>query len=254
MNKSVPPFSLISSLARKKKKIAGILLFTWILNLVMPSTVYALTSGPAQPETQAFQPVGLTDMVDLTSGDFKYNIPLMDVDGYPLNLTYQSGSGIDDEASWVGLGWNMNIGAINRQLRGIPDDASGANSGDKLGDKIDIVHAVKKKVTIGGKLSGKLEVKGKLKSGQGGSASGTVNIGIFSDNYTGIGAEIGANAGISLSMLNDGVMTASLGLGVTSSTANGASIDVSPSLNMSIGDKTKNNLLLNSSLSFGMNS
>lgn len=257
MNKPLLKFRLLSPFASKRKKISGVLLIIWILNLVLPSAVYALTSGPAQPETQAFQPVGITDMVDLSSGDFKYNIPLMDVDGYPLNLVYQSGAGIDDEASWVGLGWNMNIGAINRQLRGIADDAMGADDASGAsGDKIDIVHDVKKKVTIGGKLSGKLEFKGKLRAagGKGPSASGTVNIGIFTDNYTGIGAEVGANAGISLSMLNDGAMTAGLGLGVTSSTANGASIDVSPSLNMTIGEKTKNNLLLNSSLSFGMNS
>jgi len=211
---------------------------------------FALTSGPAQPETQAFQPVGITDMVDLSSGDFKYNIPLMDVDGYPLNLNYQSGTGIDDEASWVGLGWNMNVGAINRQLRGVPDDA--------LGDEIEVNHYTKPKITIGGKLRGKLEVKGKVKGEAKGKkkviSTPTVSVGIFTDNYTGIGAEIGANAGITIATLNDGEYTAGLGLGVTSSTTGGAGIDVTPSLNRSIGEKTTTKQLTNSSLSFGINS
>ncbi len=32
---------------------------------------------------------------------------------------------MDQEASWVGLGWNINTGEINRQMRGIPDDFKG---------------------------------------------------------------------------------------------------------------------------------
>ena len=57
--------------------------------------------------------------------DFSYNIPLMDVGGYPVNLAYNAGIGMEDEASWVGTGWNINPGAINRQLRGLPDDFAG---------------------------------------------------------------------------------------------------------------------------------
>jgi hypothetical protein len=45
--------------------------------------------------------------------------------GYPINIAYHSGVGMDQEASWVGLGWNINVGAINRQMRGLPDDFSG---------------------------------------------------------------------------------------------------------------------------------
>ncbi len=257
MIKSLRQYRLIHPFTSRKKKVALVLLFIWLFNLVSPSVTFALTSGPAQPETQVFQPAGLTDMVDLSSGDFKYNIPLMDVDGYPLNLNYQSGAGIDDEATWVGLGWNMNVGAINRQLRGVPDDA--------LGDEIHTQHYTRPKITIGGKLSAKIEIKGKGKQKTPASppiqdaknelgASGTVSIGIFTDNYTGIGAEVSANSGISLSRLNDGPLTAGLGLGVTSSTASGASMDATPSLNMSIEEDNKEKLLLRSNLSFGTNS
>jgi hypothetical protein len=79
-------------------------------NLLAPALSYALTSGPVQPETQGFQPAGVSNMVDLQNGSFKYNIPLLDIDGYPINLNYTSGAGMDDEASWVGLGWSLNPG------------------------------------------------------------------------------------------------------------------------------------------------
>ncbi len=94
-------------------------------------SAYALTSGPAQEEFTSFEPLGTTDMVDLYSGDFVYNLPLLAVPGpnggYPVNLAYHSGIGMEQEASWAGLGWNVNVGAINRGLRGLPDDLNGAN-------------------------------------------------------------------------------------------------------------------------------
>jgi hypothetical protein len=67
--------------------------------------------------------------VNLFTGDFSYNIPLMTVPGpnggYPINLAYHAGIGMEQEASWVGLGWNINAGAINRSMRGLPDDFKG---------------------------------------------------------------------------------------------------------------------------------
>src|SRR5258708_526926 len=84
--------------------------------------------GPTQPEMQAFQSVNANNMVDLFSGDFSYNIPLMDVGGYPVNISYRSGISMDQEASWVGLGWNVNPGTITRNMRGLPDDFNGNDS------------------------------------------------------------------------------------------------------------------------------
>ena len=204
-----------------RKKIAAGLLFLISANLLLPPVCLALTSGPTQPEARAFQPAGVSDMVDLFTGDFKYNIPLLDVDGYPINLNYASGSGMDDEASWTGLGWNVNVGAINRQVRGIPDDMSG--------DITETHHYTKPKITVGGKLSAKVEVFGQGTS-VGPKLNGTLSIGVFNDNYTGIGAEVGANAG--LSGLNEGPFTAGLGLGVTSNTTSG--VEVTPSMNLGI--------------------
>ncbi|TCC87293.1 hypothetical protein EZ428_21565 [Pedobacter frigiditerrae] len=222
---------------RRIKRVAQLLLAVWLLNILQPLTSYALTSGPSQPEAQSFQPAGVTDMVDLFSGDFKYNIPLLDVDGYPISMSYQSGAGIDDEATWVGLGWNLNVGAINRQLRGMADDFSG--------DTIITEHDVKPKITVGGRITGKTEFRGnyirddggKITGASGPKITGSLTFGIFSDNYTGIGAEIGANAGISFSRANEGKLTAGMGISVLSSTASG--VDVSPYVNMSIGNYTK---------------
>lgn len=96
-----------------------------LFQVISPSVSYALTSGPSQPEVQSFEPVGTSQMVDLFSGDFNYNIPLLEVGGYPINIAYHAGASMEQEASWVGLGWNLSPGAINRNMRGIPDDFSG---------------------------------------------------------------------------------------------------------------------------------
>ncbi len=95
---------------------------TILFEIIAPSQVHALTGGPSQPEFSSFTPIGVSDMVDLSSGDMNYNIPIMDVGGYPINLAYTGNVGMDDEASWVGLGWNLSAGQINRNVRGIPDD------------------------------------------------------------------------------------------------------------------------------------
>ncbi len=84
--------------------------------------------GPSQPEMSAFKSVGADNMVSPFTGDFSYNIPLLDVGGYPVNMFYNSGITMDEEASWVGLGWNINPGTITRNMRGLPDDFDGTDS------------------------------------------------------------------------------------------------------------------------------
>ena len=127
---------------RNSRWVKGLALFmasSMTLELCWPNQAFALTSGPAQEEFSSFEPVGTTDLVDLNTGDFTYNIPLLSVPGpnggYPINLAYHSGIGMDQEASWVGLGWNVNVGAINRQLRGLPDDFKGDEIVQKMNTK-----------------------------------------------------------------------------------------------------------------------
>ena len=110
---------------KTSKIIACYLALQLILQILQPTALWALTGGPKQPEFNSFTPIGTSDMVNLSSGNFNYNIPIMDVGGYPLNLSYESGITMDQEASWVGLGWNLNVGQINRNVRGLPDDFKG---------------------------------------------------------------------------------------------------------------------------------
>ena len=104
------------------KVLAVFMVLSMIYEISYPTLAWALSGGPSQPEVQSFEPVGTTEMVDLFTGDFNYNIPLMDVGGYPINIAYHSGITMDQEATWVGLGWNINPGVINRNMRGLPDD------------------------------------------------------------------------------------------------------------------------------------
>lgn len=137
----------------KIKIYAWSFLFLLLFEIIFPTASYALTGGPSQPEVQSFEPVGTTEMVDLFSGDFTYNIPLLDVEGYPINIFYQSGITMDQEASWVGLGWNLNPGVINRNLRGLPDDLNG--------EEVVKEFNIKEDYTIGGNYNGETEVFGK---------------------------------------------------------------------------------------------
>jgi len=115
--------------SRFSKVFAMVLLVSFMAELLQPMQLYALTGGPSQPEMAGFTPLSTDNMVDLFSGDFHYTIPIMTVPGpnggFPINLNYNSNIGMEHEASWVGLGWNLNPGAINRQVRGIPDDFCG---------------------------------------------------------------------------------------------------------------------------------
>lgn len=226
--------------ARTRVRIACFFLVLLLVQGLMPSVAWALTSGPVQPESKQFQAAGTSDMVDLFTGDFKYNIPLLDVGGYPVNLNYQSGIGMDDEASWVGLGWNLNVGAMNRNIRGVADDANG--------DTVKTESFMKPKITGGGRLTVRGEIFGS-------GIQGSLSLGVFCDNYTGYGAEIGANAGVSLSLANCGPLTPGIGAGVglTSSTSDGVSVTPSISASLKYNMVAGNTVSASRSLSLGFN-
>lgn len=97
--------------------------------LLISGEAYALTSGPSMPEYTQWEPVEATDMVSLSNGNFSWSLPVMTVPGpglgFPLVLSYHGGIEQKDEASWVGLGWNLEAGAIARQVNKLPDDYRG---------------------------------------------------------------------------------------------------------------------------------
>jgi len=80
---------------RTRKTIAVTLLVLFLSNTFAPGISYALTAGPTAPEATSFEPVDTTDMVNLQTGNFTYNMPLLEVPspegGYPLSLSYHAG-------------------------------------------------------------------------------------------------------------------------------------------------------------------
>jgi hypothetical protein len=204
------------------KATALVLAFSILFQCGVPTVAYALTSGPSQPEVQSFTPASVSDMVEPFSGDFTYNIPLFDIDGYPINISYQSGVTMDQEASWVGLGWNLNPGVINRNVRGLPDDFAG--------ETVNKEYNMKPNTTVGvsGSFGAELFGLDNLKF--------TAGIGANYNNYTGIGFEQTFNVSLSAGSKAFGSNTPSLSLGFTSS-KDGLTISPSFSLDEKGGDK-----------------
>ncbi|MBK8613527.1 MAG: hypothetical protein IPN85_08520 [Flavobacteriales bacterium] len=113
--------------SRPMRIVSAFTILSLLGDVIYPTAAYALTSGPAQPEFTSFEPVVTTNMVNEFTGDFTYNLPVLQIPGpngggYALSLSYHGGSNHEEEASWVGYGWTLNPGAINRQMRGLPDD------------------------------------------------------------------------------------------------------------------------------------
>jgi len=218
-------------LTRIRKPAAACMLIIFTLHLLLPSVVYALTSGPAQPEMKGFEPADSANLVDPFTGDFTYNLPLMDVGGYPINVAYHSGSGMDDEASWVGFGWSLNPGVIDRQMRGLPDDFNG--NGPEA-DKITKEFHMRDDVTGGVDFNFDPEVFG---FDAGGILKAGVQAGIFYNNKRGLGIQFGLNANaplLSNGKANAGNNTAGLcgAANLTFNSQNGASFN--PNINFSI--------------------
>jgi hypothetical protein len=137
--------------------------------------------GPGQPEMTTFKSIGADNMVNLFTGDFSYSIPLLDVGGYPVNLFYNAGVSMEQEASWVGLGWNINPGTISRNMRGLPDDYNGE-------DKITKEQSIKADRTIGVSLAKNLETFG---ISQQSAFNIGINLGASYNNRRGLGLEAG---------------------------------------------------------------
>jgi hypothetical protein len=231
----------------RKKVIAAFFFSLLVVQDFYPAAAYALTSGPSQPEMQKFSPAGADNMVDLFTGRFKYDIPLMDVGGYPLNLTYHSGEGIEDEASWVGVGWSLNPGAVNRNMRGIPDDFTGDNA---LKDPADVIQTVQHRKEMD-RVGGKLKVKGALLGWTFGSPS--LGLEVYKDNYYGIGAALSASLDYSIAQAGSTALTA--GLDMTTDSRNGVTVEPSLSLEDKYDiEKENNNLTLSGSFSYNTRS
>lgn len=158
-----------------------------VASLIVPNVVHALTSGPTAPEATSFEPVDTSDMVNLATGDLVYNIPLLEVPGpaggYPLSLSYHAGIQTNEEASWVGLGWTLNPGAINRTVSGYPDDHNAVSGVSRVYWDGSTTHTIE--------AGGVLGVAGVVGVSAGLSVSHDRNVGI------GVGGFLGVNIGLS---------------------------------------------------------
>ncbi len=200
------------------RKCALVLAITLIVDTLKPLAAFALTSGPTQPEVQGFKTIEATNMVDLFTGDFNYNLPLFEIDGYPVNMSYNSNARVEDESSWVGLGWSLNPGTVNRDLRGLPDDFKG--------DIIDKKYNYKEDLTIGAGIGASLEIFGIVGVGGGG--------GIFWNNKKGYGIEFKNNVSLSLANKIGGL---NIGANSSFNSQNGIDFGLSLGLKKNI-DKT----------------
>jgi len=202
-----------------------------------------LIGGPSQPEMTSFKPIGADNMVNLFSGDFSYNIPLMDVGGYPINIYYDASITPDQDASWVGLGWNINPGNINRNMRGVPDDFNGEDSMVQMQN-------MKPNKTWGAKVGGDLEVvgiKNLLNFNLG------ANLGMSFNNYLGPAIEVGVKGSAALKLskkvileksagtvTDSGLLSLNIGAGINANLSSRGGLTVSPSVSLGASMFNKN--------------
>jgi len=118
-----------------KNKIFNFLILFIVIS-ICSYTIFAVDAGKGAKPTQAdinnqwFTQIngGLEGTKpDLYTGDMSYSIPVMTVPGrggldFPISLNYKAGVTVKQDASWIGLGWSFNPGAIVRSVVGAPDD------------------------------------------------------------------------------------------------------------------------------------
>lgn len=103
----------------------------FVFSLGMKAQLFSERSlTPVSPNTASLGTYGYFD-TSLYTGSVNVPIPIytINLDGkdFPITLSYQSSeTKVAQEASWVGLGWTLNVGgAIVRDLRGIDDFTKG---------------------------------------------------------------------------------------------------------------------------------
>ena len=205
--KTVPPVERSISVIKDKEPLKAKAVLT---------TDKSDIDGPSQPEMSSFKPAGTNDMVNLFTGDFSYNIPLLDVGGYPVNIFYDGGISMEQEASWVGLGWNINPGNVNRNMRGVPDDFNGT-------EKLIQEQNMKRNITWGLSFGADLEVIGIKNFGE---LSLGASIGYSLNNYLGPAIDFGVKGGVSFKVA---------GKSASEKTYLGASIGIGANLNSRSG-------------------
>jgi hypothetical protein len=221
-----------------KKSVVVFLILITLTNVFMPTIALALTSGPTAPEATSFEPVDTTDMVNLATGDFVYNIPLLEVPGpsggYPLSLSYHGGIQPGEDASWVGLGWTLNPGAISRNVNGFADDHNNVQNSNRIFWEGGVTKTYSVGVSVG--INGLATVNAGLAysqdtyKGEGLGGSLGASIGLGKDSPLGIRASVGVSP--------YGGANASAGLNIGVGKAEGGAYPLSTQIGVSTNFKS----------------
>lgn len=218
------------------------LLLVFSPSLIPINHVFASNNGPNAPEAASFEPVDATDMVNLVTGDMSYVLPLLNVPspegGYPISLSYHAGIAMDQEASWVGLGWSLNPGAINRGVNGYPDDWGKTNVNEFFYDAgfSENFYNFSAGVTINNYVTVGLGASWGSNQSLGGYVSASVGIG---DNAS-VGGTIGTNGasvhgGVSGFRASLGTNGVGLGYGFAASQGSNTGIGLNLNYNYNAG-------------------
>jgi hypothetical protein len=177
--------------------------------------------GPGQAESSGFSLTSTDGMVDKFTGDFSYSIPLADVEGYPIVLSYNSAVSMGTEASWVGLGWDLNVGAVSRELRGLPDEFNGSQTVVRTYNQNDNTDTGSKFGAFAGLKYQSAVETGKFDFAL--QAQITALLGKYDDNYIGKGRtfDFGLQSSPSLVVADDYSFGPSFGFGYNSDSKRG---------------------------------
>ncbi|NVK63403.1 MAG: hypothetical protein HWE22_02400 [Flavobacteriales bacterium] len=192
------------------------------------SEIQQAVSGVGGPTDANYQgSAASSEFVDLATGDFSYSIPLMNVGGYPLTLSYDANVTMDQQASMVGLGWSLSTGAINRVVRGIPDDFNG--------DLITTTMNLRPQLTISNDFALNAEFVGVDMLGDKGDigVDAGIKVGYSFNNYNGNESSIGGSGsfGIGKDLKGSGPKAFVNG-GLNSSSKSGLSTNVALSIGL----------------------
>jgi len=222
---------------RLTKKIIAVFLTLNFLQALLPyNLLYASNNGPVAPEATSFEPVDAADMVNLLTGDLSYVLPLLDVPspegGFPISLSYHAGITMEQDASWAGLGWTINTGAIERRLNGYPDDWKGAYQRE-------FIHFTDSEEYFN--IDAEANIYGVtvglgVNWGSNKTFGGSVSVGVAGVTAT-VSADNKGNVGLNAGYKFANGMTVGVGIGISDSKVSSASVGVSKgsySLNASV--------------------
>ena len=251
------------------------LIYTLLFQIIFPLRAMALTGGPTAPNFGSFSQSGTSDMVNLTTGDFSYNLNLMQVGDMPLNISYSGGTTNADDGGVLGINWSPSWGGVTKTMRGLSDDMNGEPVRKKFYKKknwtvraefspdiepftIELSKDSKSKL---GKFSKWLnknagavkEIKNEKgeKTGEEPAAGAiSATLGVAFNNYTGF--ELSASASPSVNLAAGNGLGGSAGISAGMSSQTGASL--TPNLNFSYQSKKAKNkdVAFTSGISLGL--